>query len=260
MKKLITLAFALVCMVCTFAADFDLIIKTNSEKIEAIIQEVSDTDIKYKKASNPNGPLFVVKLDEVATILYANGDVQAVEHKAANTYVFDAPESAEKKPAYDFSYVANGPMQRMGNTYLIEGHKLKGKELKFFLEERCPVAYNHYVKWDRVKNAGWSVMAVGLAMSIVGTGLWIDGYNYAKSTGFDSDVSKPGFRREKAGIFMVVIGSTVSVASVPLICVGTVKKRNVQDVYNEACGQPQAFRPELHLQASENGLGLALHF
>ena len=82
MKRILTLAFALLCMVSVFAANVDIIIKTNSEKIEALIQEVSDSEIKYKKANNPNGPMFIVNTDDVASIIYANGEVQAIEHKA----------------------------------------------------------------------------------------------------------------------------------------------------------------------------------
>ena len=63
MKKLLVLAFAVLCAISAIAADnVDILIKTNSEKIEAIIQEVSDTEVKYKKASNPNGPTFIIKM------------------------------------------------------------------------------------------------------------------------------------------------------------------------------------------------------
>ena len=84
MKKIFTLALAILCStLCMIAAaKCDLIIKTNSEKIEALIQEVSDTEIRYKKANNPTGPMFVIKISEISSIVYANGEVQAIEHKA----------------------------------------------------------------------------------------------------------------------------------------------------------------------------------
>ena len=252
MKKLITLAFALVCMVCTFAADFDLIIKTNSEKIEAIIQEVSDTEVKYKKANNPNGPLFVVKIDDISSIIYANGEVQAIEHKAK--------PAQQPQPNYGgyngynnygYAYGAlNGPMQRVGgDEYMIAGRQLKGKELNYFLQQNCPVAYNYHKKWVNCENAGWSLLAVGSALCLgVGVGVYMHG----RTNYFDSAILT-------GTIFMCVGGAMMS-GSIPLIACGNVFKKRTDRVFNQYCGQPQAFQPELHLQASENGLGLALHF
>ena len=46
MKKIFVLAVSLSLSLALVAADFDLIIKTNSEKIEALIQEVSDTEVR----------------------------------------------------------------------------------------------------------------------------------------------------------------------------------------------------------------------
>ena len=65
MKKIFVLAVSLSLSLALVAADFDLIIKTNSEKIEALIQEVSDTEVRYKKATNPNGPTFVLSITAI---------------------------------------------------------------------------------------------------------------------------------------------------------------------------------------------------
>lgn len=60
----------------------DLIITTQSERIEAFITEVSDETISYRKASNPKGPVFVLNTDKISSILYANGEVQVIKHQA----------------------------------------------------------------------------------------------------------------------------------------------------------------------------------
>ena len=247
MKKLITLAFALVCMVCTFAADFDLIIKTNSEKIEALIQEVSDTEVKYKKANNPNGPLFVVKMDDISSIIYANGEVQAIEHKAK-----PAPQPQPNYGGYNgYNYnnnyapygLANGPMQRIGaDEYMIEGRRLKGKELNYFLQQNCPIAYNYHKKWQGCEIAGWTLLGAGSVLCF--------------AVGFTVLYEI----REVPGYALIAAGAGIMAGSIPLIACGNVYKKRTAEVFNANCGRPQAFQPELHLQASENGLGLALHF
>ncbi len=63
----------------------DVIITVQSEKIDAIITEVSDETVSYKKASNPKGPTYTLSTDKISTILYANGEVQVVKHKAGNS-------------------------------------------------------------------------------------------------------------------------------------------------------------------------------
>lgn len=54
----------------------DIIILKNSTRIDAVIQEVSQSEIKYKKASNPNGPSFILSTSEIVSIVYDNGEVQ----------------------------------------------------------------------------------------------------------------------------------------------------------------------------------------
>ena len=63
----------------------DVIITVQSEKIDAIITEVSDETVSYKKASNPKGPTFVLSTEKISTILYANGEVQVIKHKATKS-------------------------------------------------------------------------------------------------------------------------------------------------------------------------------
>lgn len=256
MKKIFTLAFALMCMILAFAADnVDIIIKTNSEKIEALIQEVSDTEVKYKKANNPNGPLFVVKMDDISSIIYANGEVQAIEHKAK-----PAPQPQPNYGGYNgYNYnnnyaaygIVNGPMQRVGgDEYMIEGRRLKGKELNYFLQQNCPVAYTYHKKWVACEAAGWSLFGIGVAFAgVIGGGCW----GWYANKGYNTAVLS-------AGIAFVYAGVGLVAGSIPLIACGNVYKKRTANVFNQYCGQPQAFQPELHLTSGANGLGLALHF
>ena len=256
MKRIITLAFALFCLLSAFAADFDIIIKTNSEKIEALIQEVSDTEIKYKKASNPNGPLFVVKLDEVATILYANGDVQAIE----STTNQPAPAVQQQSNyGYNFNMISSGQMIRTGsNEFMIDGKTLTGKELKYFLEQNCPVAYKHYKKNLNIEIAGSCMLGAGAIMVGVGTPFFLYWVNRNRNSSTDEAHKH---RPDKYGSAVaMVLGAAMVAASIPMIACGDVYRKRTDQVYNASCAKAQAFQPELHLTSGPNGLGLALHF
>ena len=51
----------------------DTLIKKNKEEIKCKVTEVGVNEIKYKMPDNPDGPVFVIRKDEVWKIKYANG-------------------------------------------------------------------------------------------------------------------------------------------------------------------------------------------
>lgn len=57
----------------------DIISMRNGDIIKANIREISKTEIKYNKVSNPNGPLFIVDKNDVKSILYDNGEQEIFE-------------------------------------------------------------------------------------------------------------------------------------------------------------------------------------
>ena len=76
MKTKLTIILLLLCIA---ASAQDIIITTDSKRIESKIEEVGTDYIKYRKISNPNGPLFVMPASEIKLIVYANGEVQTYE-------------------------------------------------------------------------------------------------------------------------------------------------------------------------------------
>ena len=60
----------------------DVIITHDAQRIDAVITEVSAVEVKYKQANFPTGPTFVLAIDDIATIIYSNGKVQAFQKKA----------------------------------------------------------------------------------------------------------------------------------------------------------------------------------
>lgn len=57
----------------------DVIQLRNESKLEVYIQEVDDQVVKYRKISDPEGPLFSVKKSEIVSIHYGNGEVETFE-------------------------------------------------------------------------------------------------------------------------------------------------------------------------------------
>ena len=64
----------------------DIIVTREAKRIEAKIEEVSETEIRYKEADNLSGPTFVLSTNKIQTIIFKNGSVRnynkAKEHDA----------------------------------------------------------------------------------------------------------------------------------------------------------------------------------
>lgn len=60
----------------------DIITTTDGKNIDAKVEEITETVIKYRKASNPTGPLYTIAISSVATIKYENGDTDTFSGSA----------------------------------------------------------------------------------------------------------------------------------------------------------------------------------
>ncbi len=76
----------------------DVLIMRDKSRIEVIITEVSDVSVSYKKKSDPDGPLFVVKKSDLEAIEYGNGEKESFPAPVTETYF--TPEAAEKPVVY----------------------------------------------------------------------------------------------------------------------------------------------------------------
>lgn len=80
-----------------------LLLKKNSERIDAKILEVSDSEVSYKKTDYIDGPTFIVKTSEISSIIYSNGEVQAFivsDNKGSNNgkIRFNSEPVSRKRP------------------------------------------------------------------------------------------------------------------------------------------------------------------
>ena len=73
MKRRTFLFFTTLCICVVNAFAQDVITMKNGDDIQALVQEIGDVDIKYKKFDNPNGPNYTLKKAEILLIRYANG-------------------------------------------------------------------------------------------------------------------------------------------------------------------------------------------
>lgn len=81
----------------------DKILKKDQTIIEANVLEIDDTQIKYKKINNLNGPTYTVLRQDVVSIEYANGETEFFNK------VIPQKTSSEKEPTIGENPTASKP-------------------------------------------------------------------------------------------------------------------------------------------------------
>lgn len=110
MKKSTLLLFWTLCCGISAAVAQDLIVRTDSTRIEARVTEVSPETVRYKRFSNPDGPTYVLPVAGIDYIRYANGETDRFRQPAAPAPAPDAPVAGTPAaPAPDAPVAAPAP-------------------------------------------------------------------------------------------------------------------------------------------------------
>ncbi|HWY12767.1 MAG TPA: hypothetical protein VN026_15645 [Bacteroidia bacterium] len=88
----------------------DLIYLNNGSKVEAIVKEISTSEIKYKNFTNPDGPTYIVAKGDVLFIEYKNGVVEVLNPNPTSispikTVTTTPKREIVKKGPYDLYYL-----------------------------------------------------------------------------------------------------------------------------------------------------------
>ena len=121
----------------------DIIVTTDSKKIEAKILEVSDSEIKYKEKDYLDGPTFVMATDKISSLLYANGKVvlynqtPAAEKPEAPQPVQTLPEQpvTPSTPSIDESTAE--VLLLSGNTLTVQITDMKSNYIAYILNGKA---------------------------------------------------------------------------------------------------------------------------
>ncbi len=86
--RTIKLASVIVLTMFTFIAHAqDVIVKKDGSTITSKVTEITESEIKYKKYSNQNGPTYVIGRNEVNYINYENGERETINGSAASSNI-----------------------------------------------------------------------------------------------------------------------------------------------------------------------------
>ena len=124
-----------------------------------------------------------------------------------------------------------------------------------FLKNNNREAYLKYMKREQMIYAGWGLLAGGAIIAPVGAALmgWLNADNEKRYS------ERGGDTTFYLSIGCMGIGAGALLTSIPIFCVANTKDKRAIKMFNE---QNSAQEPEisLNLQASQNGIGLALSF
>lgn len=91
----------------------DLIVKTDSTRVEARVLEISPEQIRYKRFSNPDGPTYVLPVGTVEYIRYINGEIDRFRPESAAKPQSEAAEASRQDPNKPQTLPANPPIPVM---------------------------------------------------------------------------------------------------------------------------------------------------
>ncbi len=252
---------------CNMLQAKDLIVTTDKESIDAKIIEVSDEEVKYKKLNNLNGPTFIIKTNKISTVLYENGDVQVFTPSASTQEQAKVSETQNTENVANTvtpNYLSLSPVTR---DRMLNGVYLSDKEWGDYLKDNCTSAYNQWNRGCKGVKRGWTFFIVGSALRLTGIASLIasnyyGGYYYWDS--YDNCYYHHDYDYGlQCGLFIygfaaTTVGSSLRIASIPLLATGYSRKRKSINTYNEDCANRSA--AQLGLNVNSNGLGLSLNF
>ena len=247
MRKIFILAICVVAVLGAYAQD--IIVTRDANRIEAKILEVSSSEIKYKEFNNQTGPTFMLTNAEISTIIYQNGTVKVFEQPKQQTNTYNSTvygTSVNSEPIL--------PITRYDKTYYMGDQRMTEDQYLAYKKKNCTQAYEAFQKAEKLRKTGWNLFGSGVPILSVGAILYGVGLGVGSDQGDPDIILGCGI----PGALMMGIGSGLTVASIPCIVIGSIRKNNSHDVYNANCARQTAL--ELNIKTTGNGVGLALNF
>jgi len=132
MKKIYFLTILFFALALSVSA-LDTIVLQNGNFIDAKIEEITPTEIKYRRADNLNGPLIIINKSEVLSIKYENGTVEVINSQGQQPAKSTEPILRPNKLYVGFSlepsgFISGGPS---ASLELTKGHMIASFRASF---------------------------------------------------------------------------------------------------------------------------------
>ena len=286
MGKRVFVGFVLFFISIASAVAQDIITLKNGTDIKALVKEIDDGIVKYKKFDNPDGPNYTLKSSDIYIIKYSNGNVdvfsndgklistpatqpnakgrvqqeqqpeeqqeeQPVVHKQDRFEPIYTPKPNVKsryqnRPSDTTDYAAFTRLRNNDNA------------MEEFLKANDAALYRQFHTGASLRQSGKTFLGLGLVLTGVGVGLFVVG---AVQINDNPDFGS-GFNLALVGATCFSVGQVFTIVSIPLSAVGGGLKRRAANGYEEKYfNRSKTYsRTSLNLTLTGNGVGFALRF
>ena len=251
-RQILFICFFTCCfsVINSFAQDI-ITLKTGAD-IQALVQEIGEVDVKFKRLDNPNGPSYSLRKSEIIMIRYANGSRDVFEEN-----IVSQPEVTDER-----NFQNRDRFQQNVATDYTAFTQLRRNDaaMDHFLRQNDDALYRQFHKGVKLRRTGKALFGPGLGLSIGGLGLLIAGsiwYEDAK----DYDEKSDAQDMIDIGGAALVVGQALIIVSIPLSASGGGMKRRAANGYEEKYFKNRTgYQPALDINFNGNGVGLALRF
>jgi len=141
----------------------DTILKNNGTRITGKVIEISPTEVRYKKAENMDGPVYIENRSDLTSIFYFNG--------LKDTFKFEKPwlvpasiKSEEVSPGPKKKFAE---LQKIGSRYSFNGEIINEREMRDYLSSLHDPAISEHLRMARMQkgfqNIGFAAIPFGVA-------------------------------------------------------------------------------------------------
>lgn len=159
-------------LTATFAYAQDNIVLRNGEDISAKVLEINQTDLKYRKSANPEGPVYTAPLRDVLLIKYANGSKDSFGTNSGLLMPKSTPKPDGISSLNSLTATGIDGLRYKGGLfshfYATNGQRLGNSEIKSLLYNQ-PDAFTSFKKGRSLRT--WSVVTAIPAVALIGTGV-----------------------------------------------------------------------------------------
>lgn len=215
-----------------FAKSQDVIVKKDNSTILSKVVEINSSEIRYKKWSNQDGPTYSISISDVASINYANGEVDKFANTTTNQVQTQPVQTQQVQvsapvpvsaPLSHYNY-----MERDGNSLTLNGRELSDNEVRELVGYEN---YSTYLSAKRQINSGrvfTTIFWVSLGSTVL----------FSAASGIDTDF-----------IYAAYFTAILADVSLPLMCIlkgaGKGRMNWVADEYNRKARYGNAYSYEL---------------
>ena len=223
----------------------DVIVFRDGSNITASVREVGDTEIKYKRFDNPDGPTYTARKTDIFSIKYANGTTDDF------TAVSNLQERQRDNTSYPVSPVTYDYFSRL---------RRNDANMADFLKKNDVVCYTQFARGERLKMVGGGFLVSGALLTFAGVGLVILGNNEMKNHSYYEIQYDNGAKSVVIGTIFVVVGPAFLLTSIPFFATGGGMKARAADEYERKYFDRRSYRTSLNFNLYSNGVGLAYRF